>query len=163
MSDRITIYSKIALIFLFALLPGWQSVYAQTESTTTVEGSVTDSKGKLLPGVNVALPQLNRGTSTKTDGSYIIRGLPSGTYMLVFSFIGYQSTNREVRLQKGKTMTLNLSLQKAFISSESVTVTGTPYASDPLTTPADVDVIAGDTKFAQQKTSLGGSLDWWFA
>ncbi|MDZ7694584.1 MAG: TonB-dependent receptor plug domain-containing protein [Balneolaceae bacterium] len=112
-----------------------------------------------MPGVNVAFPQLDRGSSTKADGSYEIHDLPTGTYTLVFSFVGYQSKNHEVTLQRGEKVSLDVSLQKTSISTETITVTGTPYASDPLTTPTDVDVLAGNAKLASQQTSLGGSID----
>jgi iron complex outermembrane receptor protein/hemoglobin/transferrin/lactoferrin receptor protein len=126
---------------------------------TRIEGIVTDQQNQPLPGVNVTFPELNRGTYTQSDGSYRISDLPSGTYTLVFSFVGYASQNKEVHIEKNTTAELNISLNPQLLQSETITVTGTPYASDPLTTPADVDVLTGDAKFSQQQASLGGSLD----
>jgi iron complex outermembrane receptor protein/hemoglobin/transferrin/lactoferrin receptor protein len=40
-----------------------------------------------------------------------------------------------------------------------IVVTGTPVASGPLDTPADIDVLAGAEKARRQETSLGDSLD----
>lgn len=150
--------SLIALLCLSTLI-GVQNTYAQTNSNTVIQGTVTDDTGNPVPGVNVAFPQLNRGAYTKSDGSYIINNLPTGTYTLVFSYVGYENQNKEVTLEKGETVTLDVSLQRTLIQEETITVTGTPYASDPLTTPADVDVLTGDTKFSKQQTSLGASLD----
>ena len=133
--------------------------FAQTDKNTLVQGTVTDQNDEPLAGVNVAFPQLQRGAYTKSDGTYIIKNLPTGTYTLVFSFVGYQSINREITLTKGETVTVDVSLEPQMIQNETITVTGTPYASDPLTTPADVDVLTGDTKFSKQQTSLGASLD----
>ncbi|MDZ7682047.1 MAG: carboxypeptidase-like regulatory domain-containing protein [Fodinibius sp.] len=135
-----------------------QTSFAQN-TTTSIKGTVTNSQGEPLPGVNVAFPQLNRGTSTKADGSYAINKLPTGTYTLVFSYIGYENQNRQVTISSGEPTTLDVSLPRTLIQNETITVTGTPYASDPLTTPADVDVLTGDTKFSKQQTSLGASLD----
>lgn len=148
----------IVLLFLSTLL-GIQNTFAQTKSNTVIKGTVTDDKGDPVSGVNVAFPQLNRGTYTKEDGSYVIRSLPNGTYTVVFSFVGYENQNKEVTLKKGEKLTLDISLQRTLIEEETITVTGTPYASDPLTTPADVDILTGDTKFSKQQTSLGASLD----
>ncbi|NBC64972.1 MAG: TonB-dependent receptor [Bacteroidetes bacterium] len=158
MSYKSIAFSRFILLFFLSFIIGWQSAYAQTKSNTAVKGTVTDSNGRPLPGVNAVFPQLDRGSSTQIDGSYMIRNLPTGTYTLVLSFVGYQSKNQEVTLQKGETLSLDVKLQKTSISAETITVTGTPYASDPLTTPADVDVLTGDSKFAQQQTSLGSSL-----
>ncbi len=124
-----------------------------------VQGKVTNEAGEAMPGVNIAFPQLNRGTVSKADGTYRIEDVRPGTYVLNFSYIGYQSINREVTIEANQTTTLDVSLEPRLIQSETITVTGTPYASDPLTTPADVDVLSGDAKFSKQQTSLGSSLD----
>jgi len=124
-----------------------------------VQGTVSNEAGEAMPGVNIAFPQLNRGTVSKADGSYRIENIRAGTYVLTFSFIGYQSVNREVTIEANQTTTLDVTLEPRLIQSETITVTGTPYASDPLTTPADVDVLSGDAKFSKQQTSLGSSLD----
>ncbi len=152
------------LIFLTVLLTTsflTSSLHAQTQSddTAVITGTVTDTKGAPLPGVNVAFAELGEGTSTKADGKYRIENLPSGTYSLTFSFVGYTSQTREVTLRDEETTTLNLTLKKRTLQSDNIIVTGTPYESDPLTTPADVDVLTGDTKFSRQQTSLGASLD----
>ncbi|NBC02219.1 MAG: TonB-dependent receptor [Bacteroidetes bacterium] len=151
-------YLTFILLFVLALTIGWQGADAQKKSNTAINGTVTDFNGEALPGANVVFPQLDRGTSTKLNGSYTIRDLPTGTYTLVFSFVGFQSKNQKVTLKKGETTSLDVSLQETSITTETITVTGTPYASDPLTTPADVDVLTGNRKFAQQSTSLGASL-----
>ncbi|MDR9366897.1 MAG: TonB-dependent receptor [Balneolaceae bacterium] len=158
MSDKNRSYLKFLLLFILTLTVGWQGANAQTASNISLQGTVTDSNGEPLQAVNIVFPQLDRGASTKSDGSYQVSGLPTGTYTVVFSYIGYQNINREITLQSGETVSLNVELNETSISTESITVTGTPYASDPLTTPADVDVLTGDTKFTQQTTSLGASL-----
>ena len=128
-------------------------------ANTTVKGVVKDKQGKPLPGVNIAFPEINRGTSSDINGAYRISHLPSGTYTLVFSFIGYQSQRRQITLKADTTVTINVTMKKQTLQSGTITVTGTPYASDPLTTPADVDALAGQAKFANEQTSLGASLD----
>ena len=158
------VFKTKILIFLTLLLTTsflTSSLHAQTklDNTAIITGTVTDAKGASLPGVNVAFAELGKGTSTKADGKYRIGNLPSGTYSLTFSFVGYTSQTREVTLRNGETTTLNVTLKQQTLQSETITVTGTPYESDPLTTPADVDVLTGDTKFSRQQTSLGASLE----
>lgn len=134
---------------------------AQTDSpkSAVIKGSVVNAEGTPLPGVNVAFTDLGEGTSTNADGYYRIEGLPEGDYSVTFSFVGYQTQSREISLQNGKVTTLDITLRQQTLQTEMITVTGTPYESDPLTTPADVDVLTGDTKFSRQQTSLGGSLE----
>ena len=155
--------TKILIVLTFlltaALLTSPLHAQNQSDNTAIITGTVTDAKGAPLPGVNVAFAELGEGTSTKADGKYQIENLPSGTYSLTFSFVGYTSQTREVTLRDGETTTLNLTLKKRTLQTDDIIVTGTPYASDPLTTPADVDVLTGDTKFSRQQTSLGASLE----
>lgn len=160
MTNQIIRFSITIVLLCTSFLFNYKAT-AQSEngSSTTVEGIVKDKQNNPLPGVNVAFPQLSRGAYTDSNGRYRISDLPTGTYTLVFSFVGYESEKKEIALSKGETNTVNISLAKTMLQSEAITVTGTPYASDPLTTPADVDVLTGDTKFSKQQTSLGASLD----
>ena len=125
----------------------------------SVRGTVTDVKGEPLPGVNVIFPELNRGTSTKANGQFLLQNIPSGTYVLTFSFIGYASQNQRVTINNDEATTINIVMHQQSLDIATITVTGAAYASDPLTTAADIDVIAGPEKFNSQQTSLGASLD----
>lgn len=124
-----------------------------------VRGIVTDANNQPLPGVNVFFPQLNRGVATNPNGTYSLKNIPSGTYTLTFSYIGYGSQNKRVTITDGETTTLNVTLKLQALDIATITVTGAAYASDPLTTAADIDVIAGAEKFSSQQASLGASLD----
>jgi TonB-linked SusC/RagA family outer membrane protein len=59
----------------------------------TVSGTVSDSEGA-LPGVNVTLKGTTSGTETDFDGKYSIKA--STGDVLVFSYIGYTSVEKEV-------------------------------------------------------------------
>jgi iron complex outermembrane receptor protein/hemoglobin/transferrin/lactoferrin receptor protein len=136
------------------------TAHAQTNNEQKAfEGTVTDAAGEPLAGVNISFPQLNRGAFTKADGTYAIQNLPTGTYVVSYSFIGFGSKTQRVTIRENETTEVNVSLQEQTLNIETLTVTGTAYASDPLTTPADIDIISGDEKFATQQTSLGASLD----
>ncbi|NGP88118.1 TonB-dependent receptor [Fodinibius halophilus] len=159
MNSRSKILQLLLYTGFFLFVVGSVTAIAQSAEKASIEGTVSDQEKDPISGVNVALPQLNRGTFTKGDGSYSIQNLPSGTYTIVFSFVGYQNKRQQVTLHPGETVTLRVSLEQTLIRNETITVTGTPYASDPLTTPADVDVLTGSDKFSKQQTSLGSSLD----
>ena len=61
----------------------------------TVSGTVTDqSSGETLPGVNVVLKDVARGTVTDMDGEYTLTVPADAT--LVFSFIGYDTREEPV-------------------------------------------------------------------
>lgn len=148
-----------ALLLSCFLLPVNTNASSDSLQRGTLKGTVTDASGDPIPGVNVTLPELNRGTTTGVDGTYRIQNLTTGTYIVVFSFVGFNNKNRTVTISRGEEVTLNVTLEQQLIQSESITITGTPYASDPLDTPSDVDVVVGREKFSTEKTSLGATLD----
>ena len=79
-SDR---RKKGFLVFLFFI-----SVQIFTfAQTINVTGIVTDSKGELLPGVNILIVGTTQGTISDVDGSYTI-GVPSDG-QLKFQFLGF--------------------------------------------------------------------------
>ncbi len=155
-----TRYFRIFAVFtiLFALtFSSRATVHADLNGN--IGGVVTGKNGEPISGVNITLPQLNRGAVTESDGSYQLGNVPSGTYTISFSFVGYATRTQRVTINNDQTTELNISLKQQSLQIETITVTGTAYASDPLTTPADIDILAGNEKFAAQQTSLGASLD----
>lgn len=68
---------------LLMLLP--ISIFAQS----TVSGTVVDNSGMPIPGVNIAVKNTNKGTTTDFDGNYSIV-LENGE-TLSFSYIGYRT------------------------------------------------------------------------
>ena len=156
------IYSKNQFLYIAFALFGFLVLNAGNtfaQNNASVKGTITDAQNNPLAGVNIALTKLSKGTSSKKNGSYKIENIPSGTHTLTFSFVGYQSLQQKISLDENETLTLDITLKQQRLESGTITVTGTPYASDPLTTPADVDVLSGNAKFAQQQTSLGASLE----
>src|SRR5688500_1573846 len=91
--------SKIKQLMRVSMLVGLMSLttlqvlLANSGSTllqeTIVTGKVTSSDdGAALPGVSVFIKGSQTGTVTDAEGRYTISA-PSGTSILVFSFIGY--------------------------------------------------------------------------
>ncbi|WP_080054115.1 M56 family metallopeptidase [Spirosoma aerolatum] len=67
-----------------------------TDETITVSGRVTNTAdGKPLPGVSVILKNTNVGTTTDINGRYRLTKIPK-TASLVFSFVGFETTELEV-------------------------------------------------------------------
>jgi TonB-linked SusC/RagA family outer membrane protein len=75
-------YYLLALVLFFLLFP----VMGQ-DSGRSISGTVTDSEGSPLPGVNIVVKGTTRGTVTNLDGIYSIVASPDET--LQFSFVGY--------------------------------------------------------------------------
>lgn len=75
------------------------SVLTTTQYANTIKGIVTDANQKPLLGANIYVSEIQRGTVTNQDGSFLLSGLPaSGTVTLQVSFVGYHSQIEKVNL-----------------------------------------------------------------
>jgi TonB-linked SusC/RagA family outer membrane protein len=66
---------------------GNYSLAFEQQAVKTITGTVTDSDGNALPGVNVRVKGTTTGTITNSDGKYSIQ-VESEEDILVFSFVG---------------------------------------------------------------------------
>ena len=108
---------KLALVLLLVVcvgsaLPAW----AQSTSTGTVAGSVTDPTGAVVADATVTLTDIGtntaRTTTSNASGRYICVDVNPGIYSITVSKAGFATTkteNQEVKV--GANLTLNLSLQ----------------------------------------------------
>lgn len=98
-------------------------------STGAIAGTVKDTTGASLPGVNVevaspALIEKVRVTVTDGQGNYKITELRPGTYSVTFTLPGFSSVRREgIELSAGFTAPVNSELKVGSVE-ETITVTG---------------------------------------
>src|ERR1043166_6960657 len=85
------------LLSCLILVTAAGSVYAQLRAS--IQGTVTDSTGALVPGVKITLTDAETGKSQETqssdEGFYRIAGLAPGKYALVAEKQGYKKSNLE--------------------------------------------------------------------
>jgi hypothetical protein len=132
MKNVFRFFALSALLMSFALFAG--SVFAQSSTTGSIEGTVTDQTGAAVPGiaVRVTSPNLISAQTATTDdsGRYRIANLPPGRYTVVVEaekgFGKFERTDVEVNLSR--TSTVEVSLQPAGASA-SVTITDTAGAA----------------------------------
>ncbi len=97
------------LLFIPILLFSVKSVSAQ--ETASVNGYITDSRtGETLILANVALLEINRGTSSNTSGYFTIANIEPGSYTLVATYIGYRRFELDIELEPGENLRLNIDL-----------------------------------------------------
>ena len=101
----------ILLLLLTFFAVGYSDAYSQN-TRASVSGFITDaSTGETLLAANVALLEINRGTTTNTLGYYSLTNLPSGDYTIAVSYIGYEVFRIPVRLENEQNLRLDISLQ----------------------------------------------------
>ncbi|KAA3615275.1 MAG: TonB-dependent receptor [Calditrichaeota bacterium] len=112
-------YKRLAFLLFLVLLPS-----ALLANTGKFSGKVIDKEtGDPLPGVNVQIEGTSLGAATNLDGEYVILNIPSGTYTLRASFIGYSVMRvQNLRISIGSTTEQNFSMASEVISGEEVVV-----------------------------------------
>ena len=117
------------LALLLALVPlGILPAAAQSQAINgTIEGTLKDAQGGVLPGVTVTLTNVDTGAqrvlTTDTNGIFRAPLLPLGTYKVTMELASFTKLERtNIALGAGQTVTLNETL-KIGGASETVTVT----------------------------------------
>lgn len=92
----------------------------------TVKGKILDAQGQPLPGASVVVEEFpGKGTAADFDGNFEISGLPTGTYTLTFSFIGFETQKQEITIQDDQeTKTLTITLEESNSRLDEVVVVG---------------------------------------
>ena len=110
------------LAFMMLLLFSSQ-ITAQTPKGN-IEGKVVDIETQSpLLGVNILIKGTNTGTTTDEKGEYHFKNLNAGTYIISFSYIGYEAiTKTDVIVKPERTISLNVELKTSSIQMENVVV-----------------------------------------
>jgi iron complex outermembrane receptor protein len=102
---------------VFAGLQGILQAIVFQGNESVIKGKVTDINGSPLPGAGVTIEKTILGVITDSEGNYNLSVPKDGVYMVRFSYIGYESQVKEVRL-KGE-IDLNIALlSKTFMTEE---------------------------------------------
>src|SRR5437899_3437454 len=115
--------------------------FAQSQAANgSIEGTVTDSSGAVLPGVTVTVTNLDTGLErtivTNEKGLYRAPLLPLGTYRVVAELQGFKRFEQSgIKLSVGQSAVVNVAMGVGTIS-ETVTVN----ADSPLIDTARIDI-----------------------
>jgi outer membrane receptor protein involved in Fe transport len=109
------------LLYNTTIVPGKDNLLSDWDGS--ISGTVKSNKGELLPGVTIQLK--NTGATALTDGNghFELKKMPSGTYTLVASYIGYISKEQAVVVGEGP-VNVNVELTEDVLQLQGVVVTG---------------------------------------
>jgi hypothetical protein len=112
------------------------SVSAQINQPGTIAGKILDKSTKqAVPGTSVSL--LNKpdvGATTDTSGKFVIASVPSGSYVLNISAIGYQELQiTDVNIVQNKITYLEIEIEETAQKLSEVTVKSYKYENSPRT------------------------------
>ncbi|PYQ55954.1 MAG: hypothetical protein DMF78_00395 [Acidobacteria bacterium] len=111
---------SIAAFLVLALLaaaPLW------AQSTATLQGTVTDAQGAVVPGAQVTAVNeataVQRTATSDSAGYYQMAALPVGSYRVETRLSGFQpKVVKDVRLEVAHTVVLNIQLSLGNVSEE---------------------------------------------
>jgi hypothetical protein len=114
--SRQRIVFLMGVVAVFVLLLTSMSTRAQTASTSTVTGTVSDTTGSTVPNAKVDLEDVDTkattSTTTGSDGGYTFPSLRPGNYSITVSSKGFrQSVVSGVRVTIGKSALVNVILE----------------------------------------------------
>jgi len=104
----------VLLLALLGLCVTGSPTAAQT--TSTIEGVVTDRQGLAIPGAEVSIAGNNLAVSKKTTtngaGAYEVAALPAGTYTLTISHEGFRTqVINDLEITLNRTIKINVTLE----------------------------------------------------
>src|SRR5580692_7814380 len=92
-------FIKHFYIILLLLLFFTSAVAVPITGTRKITGKITDkATGLPIAGVTVSIPDLKIGTSTNTNGIYLLKQLPRGEYLIQVTAMGYASVAKLIDL-----------------------------------------------------------------
>ena len=141
---------KFTILLLFVASV---NIYAQqAQQGISITGTVTD-RGEPLPGVNVSVKGTTIGMATNIDGKFEFT-VPSTTSVLVFSYVGYVTTERTV----GSQTVFNVELEEDAQRMDEVVVVGYGTQKKVNLTGAVAAVNVDETMTARSLANVSSGL-----
>jgi hypothetical protein len=118
----------IPAVVLVAALVFAASAFAQGGATSTIQGSVADSTGAVLPGADVQVKNVATGASFSAvsggDGAFVVPAIPPGTYTVTVTLMGFKTAVlNDVIANVAQTAVVKATLEIGALE-ETVVVTG---------------------------------------
>lgn len=110
----------------------------------TLTGKVADAKNNAsLQGASVYIPDLKLGVATDSLGNFLIKNLPTGTFLVEVSFEGYKTITQTIVLKESE-LTQNFLLKETTTEVIEVVVTGSSKATQIKRNPVPIISISHD-------------------
>jgi len=153
-SRRVTCHFFLTFAFLLLICAG--VALAQTTGAGTINGTITDPSGAVVPEANVAIRNTDTGierkTATSQAGIFSGQFLPPGNYEVEVSKAGFASVLRKnLTLQVGQIVTVELSLAVQSTQQEVTVSTAAPLVDTEKT-----DVSQTVTTAAMENLPVNG-------
>lgn len=146
------LFFTLSLIFLLS-----SSIFSQTK----ISGKISDENNQPLPGANIYIKDTYDGTSSEADGTFSFISDEEGEFVLLVSFVGYQSHSETLTLD-GKEKYLEIKLKEESTELGAVVISaGSFEASDEnkgvILCPFDIITTGSDADIYSALETLPGT------
>jgi hypothetical protein len=144
--------STLSLAFILS-----SSIFSQTK----ISGKISDENNQPLPGANIYIKDTYDGASSEADGTFSFTTDEEGEFVLVVSFVGYQSHSENLTLDK-KEKYLEIKLKEESTELGAVVISaGSFEASDEnkavILRPLDIVTTGSDADIYSALETLPGT------
>jgi iron complex outermembrane receptor protein len=135
----------------------------------TINGRVVDGKsGEGIDGVAVTIERLGRSVTTGSGGSFVLTGIPAGSYELTARRIGFAKGSARTEVLGGESVEVVITLLPSAGVLNDVVVTGSIVETERKAIPTAITVVTGDELRRQNvqrvdqlfRTIVPGSISW---
>ena len=111
---------KLLLLFILFV-----TAISFAQNTGSITGKLTDKEynNEPLPFANVLIKGTTTGTTSDIDGLYKLEELEVGTYILFFSFVGYETQEIKAEVIASKLTTINVLMGASAATLDEVVIT----------------------------------------
>ena len=101
-----------------------------------VSGSIRDAVTQTpLEGVNVIIVENSLGSQSDSDGSFVIPGIPDGSYTIQASMTGYNPEKKKIRVLNGESDPVVFLLKTRTYQIDSINIVARKDSHDPMEEP----------------------------
>lgn len=123
-------FKSLLLLFITGLFIAHPVFAGGNFKSGTIKGVLVDDETKIpLAGANVEILDQGMGAATDADGHYIINNVPVGSYLLRFSYLGYETVTRtDVIVRSSRITFVNDALKLSVLETEAIVVNAGYFA-----------------------------------
>jgi hypothetical protein len=144
---------KLVLVASFAII----STISAFSQNALVRGNVYDkSSGQPIPFANVFIENTTKGTNTNLDGFYTLADIEPGNYVILATFIGYDTARVDIKLTKN-----DIEYTSLYLSESSFNIGVVDISASRQTDRTEVKISQVSVSQRQIKAlpSVGGEAD----
>ena len=128
-------------------------------NNSSIQGHIIDiQSNEPLIGANIMLNGTMLGSASDENGNYLINNVNIGGYTLRAMFIGYESQEKEIRIEGNKTLTIVIKLKLSAIELKETIVTAEKRKGKITGAPASIEIISSRDIKRESATNIGSYL-----